>query len=428
MTLSLANNKLLIEIPDGFFEGMKRLATLDLRNTGIYSLPKSLSSLHNCLRSLYLDKCIRLQDISVIGNLKALEILNLKGTGISRLPEEISELTNLTILNLSYTKNLKCIPPNMISSLSSLEELHMSESFSQWQYDSKYLASLVEVASLTNLTSLHLDCINNAKWLSTEISRCGWEKLAKFYIKFGDCNVPFGYLLKYKRYVSLRTTSDSFPVAEWVKVLMERTFESCLEKCEGLNSVSELNLKGRFYNLKYLGIQYCGEMEYVVNVEEQVPGTVFPNLENLELVLLPKLKAIWNGPVLKRSFENLKVKHIMGCYELVSILPCWLWTRLKDLEEIHVEYCLVIKEVYESDGFEEGSASILNLKSIKLDYLPSVTSIWKGAVPLIRLQNLKILHVKEMVDEGGICTKIPTIGGVYCRQMPPIQKTNSKGG
>ncbi|KAF6164852.1 hypothetical protein GIB67_017055 [Kingdonia uniflora] len=57
VTLSLVSNRSLEDIPDGFFEGMKCLATLDLSDIGISSLPQSLSSLKNCLRSLYLGNC-----------------------------------------------------------------------------------------------------------------------------------------------------------------------------------------------------------------------------------------------------------------------------------------------------------------------------------------------------------------------------------
>ncbi|KAF6169730.1 hypothetical protein GIB67_004122 [Kingdonia uniflora] len=117
VTLSLAKNMSLADIPDGFFEGMKRLATLDLSNIGIKYLPQSLSSLNNCLRSMYVNDCTKLQDISVIGNLKTLEILGLQSTiGILRLPEEISGLRNLKMLNLTDNWNLKCIPPNVRAS------------------------------------------------------------------------------------------------------------------------------------------------------------------------------------------------------------------------------------------------------------------------------------------------------------------------
>ncbi|KAF6143631.1 hypothetical protein GIB67_012430 [Kingdonia uniflora] len=384
VTLSLASNRSLEKIPDGFFEGMKRLATLDLSNIGISSLPRSLSCLENCLRSLYLDRCWSLKDVSLIGNLKKLEILR-----ISILPEEIRGLTNLKMLDLLDIWNLKCIPSNVISRLSSLEELYMRQSFRKWEIEGTGdNASLAEVASLTNLSSLYLD-VDNAKWLSTDIGPCHhWEKLEKFNIRVGYFSAP-----KSERYVALRTRSDSFPVAAWVNVLMGRTYDLRLERCDGLKNVFQLNPKGSFYNLKSLTFGDSREVEYVVNVEEQVPQTMFPNLEILNLAILPKLKIIWNGPHVERSFEKLKVLQINNCDELVNVLPSLLWTKLQNLEEIEIYNCPKLEKVFNSDGFDEGPASIFKLRSIKLYGLDSLTAIWKGAVPLIRLENLKVLHV-----------------------------------
>ncbi|KAF6168744.1 hypothetical protein GIB67_013126 [Kingdonia uniflora] len=389
VTLSLARNRLLADIPDGFFEGMKRLATLDLSDTHIWYLPESLSSLKNCLRSLYLDNCTKLQDISVIGNLKTLEILGLQSTGISRLPEEISGLINLKMLDLSYSWNLKCIPPKVISSLFNLEELNMRRSFRKWEIEGTGdNASLAEVASLTNLTSLHLD-IDNVKWLSADIWPCHhWEKLEKFKIRVQKFEIIIGTVFKSERGVFLQTSSGSYPVAAWVNVLMETTYELYLDQCEGLKNVLQLNPKGRFYNLKTLGIYWCDEMEYVVNVEEQVPESMFPNLEILLLGYMNELKAIWNGPLVEGYFEKLKVLSISSCGKLVNVLPSLLWTRLQNLEEIDITYCDKLEKV-----FEDGPAGIFKLRSIKLHYLHSLTSIWEGAVPLIRLENLKVLHV-----------------------------------
>ncbi|KAF6169734.1 hypothetical protein GIB67_004126 [Kingdonia uniflora] len=188
VTLSLASNRSLKKIPAGFFGGMKCLATLDLSHTDIEYLPQSFSSFNKCLRSLYLDCCTDLQDISLIGNLKTLEILGLQYTSIPWLPEEISGLTNLKMLNLTNNyKNLKCIPPKVISSLSNLEELCMLYSFGEWEIDgTRDNASLAEVASLAKLTSLYLD-VENEKWLSTDIGPSHhWEKLEKFIL---ICNI-----------------------------------------------------------------------------------------------------------------------------------------------------------------------------------------------------------------------------------------------
>ncbi|KAF6152677.1 hypothetical protein GIB67_034755 [Kingdonia uniflora] len=326
VTLSLASNRLLIEISDDFFGGMKCLATLDLSDTHILSLPQSLSSLNNCLRSLYLDRCWSLAYILPIGNLKTLEILSLQFTiGISRLPEEISRLTNLKMLDLSHNGNLQYIPPKVISSLSSLEELYMTESFNRWEIEgTRDNASLAEVASLTNLTSLYLDILNT-KCLSTDIGPCHhWEKLEKFEIRVqkkivtlfeSDPSNIYRAVSKSERCVLLTTSSDSFPVAAWVNVLMEITYDLFLFKCKGLKNVLQLNPKGRFYNLKTLTISGCDEMEYVVNVEEQVPKTMFPQLETLNLHYMGALvssrnynsfyQRIWQDPM--TSYIELKL-------------------------------------------------------------------------------------------------------------------------
>ncbi|XP_058071048.1 probable disease resistance protein At5g63020 [Magnolia sinica] len=62
-TLLLQKNWHLTNIPDSFFERMKALAVLDLKDTRISSLPPSLPCLRN-LRMLSLQKCRSLEDIS----------------------------------------------------------------------------------------------------------------------------------------------------------------------------------------------------------------------------------------------------------------------------------------------------------------------------------------------------------------------------
>ncbi|KAF6156470.1 hypothetical protein GIB67_004108 [Kingdonia uniflora] len=154
---------------------------------------------------------------------------------------------------------------------------------------------------------------------------------------------------------------------------MEITYRLSLEWCSDLKNVLQLNPKGMLYNLKSLDIRYSREMEYVVNVEEQVPETMFPNLVELELYKVSELKATWNGPLVESE-----------CSAVPNV------TMLQNLEEIQIEDCPKLEKV-----FEDGSASIFKLRSIQLHDLDSLTSIWKGAVPLIRLESLKILDVKN---------------------------------
>ncbi|XP_043698685.1 disease resistance protein At4g27190-like [Telopea speciosissima] len=133
-TISLRDNRSLREIPDGCFKGMKSLKVLDLRNTNIVSIPSSFSWLTEQLRVLHLNVVKSSLNLSLVWSMKKLEILDLSGSNIKILPQEIGGLTNLKSLDLSRNSRL-IIPPKVLSRLSCLEELHVLESFDEWEVD-----------------------------------------------------------------------------------------------------------------------------------------------------------------------------------------------------------------------------------------------------------------------------------------------------
>ncbi|XP_058071056.1 probable disease resistance protein At4g27220 [Magnolia sinica] len=102
LTLFLFGNHSLKEIPDDFFQGMNSLKVLDICGIDISMLPPSVEGLKN-LRTLWLDRCPQLKDVTLIGRLKKLEILCLQETGICELPKETGRLANLKLLDLSNT-------------------------------------------------------------------------------------------------------------------------------------------------------------------------------------------------------------------------------------------------------------------------------------------------------------------------------------
>lgn len=71
--------------------------------------------------------------MAMVEKMKKLEILSFKNSIIEELPKEIGELTQLKVLNLDNCSKLRAIPPNVISNLSRLEELHIGNSFAQWE-------------------------------------------------------------------------------------------------------------------------------------------------------------------------------------------------------------------------------------------------------------------------------------------------------
>ncbi|GLJ38406.1 hypothetical protein SUGI_0782010 [Cryptomeria japonica] len=88
-TLILRHNESLSVIPAGFLKRLTWLRTLDLRMTGIESLPFTL------------------------GRLKSLEHLNVSRTKLKYLPEAVTRLHRLTSLNLFKCKELESVPPGM---------------------------------------------------------------------------------------------------------------------------------------------------------------------------------------------------------------------------------------------------------------------------------------------------------------------------
>lgn len=139
-TLLLQKNPKLTKIPSGFFDSMCELNVLDLYCTGIESLPPISCSSN--LIGLYLNNCCLLVRLPVqIKQLNHLEVLDIRHTGILSLPTKIGELCNLRCLRISFTSYIsyqnsnlagnqnhvdaqeEVVPFSPIGRLSQLEEL-----------------------------------------------------------------------------------------------------------------------------------------------------------------------------------------------------------------------------------------------------------------------------------------------------------------
>ena len=98
--------------------------------TGIQltSLPSSIESLSD-LRLLCLERCTLDHNLSIIGKLKKLRILSFSGSRIENLPAELKNLDKLQLLDISNCSVVKRIPPQLMSRLTSLEELYVRKCF-----------------------------------------------------------------------------------------------------------------------------------------------------------------------------------------------------------------------------------------------------------------------------------------------------------
>ncbi|KAK1283887.1 Disease resistance protein [Acorus calamus] len=399
-TLLLQMNSGLKEIPDNFFEKMTSLRVLNLRGTTISSLPKSMSYLTN-LRTLLLDGCIELEDVSALGDQKSLEVLSLRLTQVRKLPEEIGRLTNLKYLDLREIDFIK-IPPKVISNLTRLEELHVGESFRDWEVGRKEPgenASLNEIISLTKLEALSVS-VDNFKHLV----RCDMDfkgKLERFCIQAGVFGRKYDYVSNCLR---LQLSKSSIP--HWVTVLLEKTADLTLwhSSCPQLDDASV-----GFESLKRLKLVGCNEMEFVVHGGVP-PRITFHNLEKLSLYYMEKLKDITRDILLPGSLSNLRVLKVHYCPKL-NITPIMQFAN--GLEELEVTWynaaeilnnsdCMVSKRTsvtmteIDKTGGGCDHAFLPRLRRLVLQVLPQLISIWKrdSMPPLGSLSNLTELNVQ----------------------------------
>ncbi|XP_031275030.1 disease resistance protein At4g27190-like [Pistacia vera] len=253
-----------LQIPDLLFQGMKELQVLDLTGICLLPLPSSLRCLEN-LQTLCLDGCL-LGDIAIVGELKKLKILSLVDSDIEKLPGEIGQLTRLKMLDLSKCSNLKVIPPNVISSLSRLEELYMGNSFLHWEIEGlinnqeRKNASVLELKQLSCLTTLEIH-LHDLQIIPQDLFS---EKLKRYRILIGD-------VWDWRWYATYGETSrmlkiklnNSISLIHRVKILLKRTEELHLELNGVKNAIDEFDEDG-FAQLKHLHVQNGHELLYVM--------------------------------------------------------------------------------------------------------------------------------------------------------------------
>ncbi|XP_068312288.1 probable disease resistance protein At4g27220 [Pyrus communis] len=327
----------LLEIPGNFFEEMRKLKVMDFTNVHIWSLPPSLLLLEN-LRTLCLDQCV-VGDVTLVGQLSQLEILSFRYSKLKELPKEIGKLTRLRLLDLSWCSELKMISPNVISSLKSLEDLRMKNSFNGWVPEGitgeRSNASLLELKDLPRLAALSVH-VPDASSIPTDL--------------FTD---------KLKRYEILIGTEPKWDDVD-----------------ETLNTLK------------------LHEMRKLMHLHnENFPGAdpVFPNLKVLHVVACAALK----DPVLSAiPFKNLTTLEVVGCHRLKYLTTYTIAKTLKRLREMTVGHCKRMRGIgaTTSDAGNDGEICFSQLQSLKLYSLPRLQDFFFGNC-IVKFRSLKTVHI-----------------------------------
>ncbi|XP_038696978.1 probable disease resistance protein At4g27220 [Tripterygium wilfordii] len=361
-----------LEIPGSFFQGMRGIIVLEIKNIIIRSLPSSLCYLNN-LSTLSLEEC-ELDDIARIGNLVGLEVLRIVNSKISHFPEETRQLTRLKLFNVNGCSNLAVIPPNVISSFTRLEELYMEKSFVNWEAEgvNGQNACLAELNKLSKLTSLDIH-IPNSNIMPNDL----------FSVKLERFKMVIGYVCAWslewfsKRYESSRSLklklSTSIHVKPGVKELLKKSEDLYLNELGGVNSVCELDREG-FPRLRFLHVQEGRNFQYIVNPNTTTPCKIFPGLEVLSLKKLINLEMICHGQLGVESFSKLRIVRVESCGMLKNLFSFPIAKSLLQLQQIKVEDCKNMEEIFSCES-EKDVIELKEVQSIELRGLPKLTSI-----------------------------------------------------
>ncbi|XP_004498668.1 disease resistance protein RPS2-like isoform X2 [Cicer arietinum] len=381
------NNNL--KVHDNFFDHMKELKILSLGNLNFTpSLPSSISLLTN-LQALNLNKCM-LQDISIVGEIKSLEILNLEKSELKEIPAEIGRLTNLRLLDLTDCSTLEIVPRNLISSLTSLEELNIGNCNNiQWEVmatgieNQKNNSSLSELRNLHQLSTLNMQ-INDTSVFPRDLFSFGRLESYKILIgdgwKFSEEEDSENYKSS-TRVLKLNLSMDPSMLLDYgIKMLTARAEDLYLAELKGVKEVLyELNDEG-FSHLKHLSIKKCDEMESIIgSTNWSLHDNVFINLESLILHNMMKLERICSDPIPTEAFAKLQVIKVKNCDRMEFVLLNSMVKHLSELVEIEISECgfmkyIIDKQRQEDDG-ESDKIALPKMRSLTLESLPSLVSL-----------------------------------------------------
>jgi len=367
------------EVPDTFFEGMRSLEVLDLTCLNLSSLPTSFRFLTE-LQTLCMDFCI-LENMDAIEALQNLKILRLSKSSMIKLPREIGRLNQLRMLDLSNS-GIEVVPPNIISSLTRLEELYMGNTFVNWADVNctvhRENASISELRKLPNLTALELQ-IRETGMLSRDLQLM-FENLERYKIAIGDV-WEWSHIEDGTSKTLMLKLSTNINLEHGIKALIKGVENLYLDEIDGIQNVLyQLNGEG-FPLMKHLHIQNNANMKHIVDSKEMNQIHVsFPILEKLVLYNLKNMEHICHGPLLISSFGNLSSIKVKNCVQLKYLFSFTMAKGLSQLSKVEVCGCNSMKEIVLKDNNlsanNDEKIEFLQLRSLTLEHLETLDNFF----------------------------------------------------
>ncbi|KAG6666578.1 disease resistance protein At4g27190-like [Carya illinoinensis] len=383
-TLLLQNNRHLDEVPERFLERFKALRVLNFSGTRIKSLPDSLFQLDD-LRALLLSLC-DIKELPPLERLSRLQVLDLSLTRIRELPRGLEQLSNLRRLNLAGTSELEVVKAGVISKLSRLEVLDLSNSGYFWKEKGAVQeeeACFEELQCLERLQVLSIILDWNPCYSPQDTITSWINGLTAFEISIGESDVCLSVrelcrLSDAQKRVSIDEIDLSGGRIGW---LLGKASYLSLNNCGGLNEMVQdlvINSVGRsFIYLKKLEI---------IGSDNSFGGRaaqydLLPNLEKLYLIEMTGIESILElTNLLGLRFQRLKELVVHACSRikyLISLGNSNIRT-MPNLETIRVDYCENLEELFNYLPLQINMAPdpiTPELKKLELNRLPKLRNL-----------------------------------------------------
>ncbi|XP_059654750.1 disease resistance protein At4g27190-like [Cornus florida] len=357
-----SSNDSLLELPNSFFEGIKKLEVLVLNKKKL--VPSSLSHLVS-LRMLCLSDC-ELVNLSFIKELKNLEILVIDYVyEFKEMVVEIGQLTCLRLLDLrEFNKDIE-FPSGFLSCLSDLEELYISMKYNGWEVESN--ASIVEINCLTSLTALDI-YIPKDVFLLLPKDLPNFQLLTKYKIWIGSYHYSYSVLDEHTETKVLGL--DGIPLMDGLDVLIANAKVLYLVHFEGSKKVFHKRDGEWFSDLKLLFVWGCEDLDPL------------------------------------GSFGKLRVLKVGRCRSMKYLFSASTARCLPKLHELSVRECEALEEIIGGDEEVTNKVTFHQLKELTLNNLPNFRSIYANTKktsttesntpsPLNNLSSMKRLQTNQ---------------------------------
>eukprot|EP00257_Ricinus_communis_P022602 XP_015582379.1 uncharacterized protein LOC8285801 [Ricinus communis] len=251
-------------------------------------------------------------------------------------------------------------------------------------------------ASIQNLTSLIVDDCGNLSYLFTNFMVKNFTHLKK--LEISNCNFMEEVIVAQELEDGME--SKIFPKLDFLKLkclpMFIRFCTSNLLECP---------------SLKVLWIESCPLLQTFISPPMSNNGAgqgraalfdekvSFPDLEELHIIYMHKLKMIWFDKLQADSFGKLKVLKVKYGNELLKIFPSEMWRRFHAVEELEILNCVLLEEVFNLQaivGVQETRhvAAASQLRSLFIHNLPNLTNVWNGDPDgILTFHNLRFVKV-----------------------------------